>query len=76
MRAVLDAYVPMVLLAHLGMSKVLRVLNREELRPYRDAILTKKLAAMALYQHAADWDEFLRRLEADFVGELGRVVEG
>ncbi len=75
-RAVLRAYVPAVLLDHLGMARVLRVLGRPELRAYRNAILTKKIAAMALYQHAADWEAFLGRLEADFAGEVTRVVAG
>ncbi|MCE5241133.1 NAD-glutamate dehydrogenase [bacterium] len=73
-RSVIAAYVPEVLMEHLGMARVWQVLNRPELHAYRDAIITKKIAAMALYGHAADWDTFRERLDTDFVGELRRIV--
>ena len=74
-QGVLNAYVPEVLMEHLGMARVMKVLNRPELLAYRDAIITKKLAAMALYAHAADWDSFQKRLAADLIGELTTLVE-
>ena len=73
-RGAISAYVPEVLMEHLGMAKVLRVLQRPELQAYRNAILTKKIAAMALYRYAADWEAFLGRLQADFRGEVRRLV--
>ena len=76
LEATLRAYVPAVLLEHVGMDQVLHRLGRTGLPPYRDAILTKKLAAMALYQHAADWEDFTRRLEADLLGVLNEVASG
>ncbi len=72
---VLNAYVPEVLMEHLGMARIMRVLNRPELKAYRDAIITKKLAAMALYAHAADWESFQKRLAADLIAELTALVE-
>jgi glutamate dehydrogenase len=57
------------------MEHVLHLLGRAELRSYRDAILTKKLAAMALYRHAADWESFTRRLEDDLLGALMEAAE-
>ena len=72
--AVLQAYIPAMLLERVGMERVVGLLERPDLRPYRDAILTKKLAAMALYQHAADWQDFTRRLEADLLGTLTATV--
>jgi len=74
-QGVLNAYVPEVLMEHLGMARITRVLNRAELHAYRDAIITKKLAAMALYAHAADWDSFQKRLAADLIGELTALFE-
>ena len=68
--AALQAYIPAMLLERVGMDRVLHRLGRRDLRSYRDAIVTKKLAAMALYQHAADWDDFVQRLEADLLGTL------
>ena len=73
-RSLIAAYVPEVLMEHLGMAHVWQVLNRPELRAYRDALITKKIAAMALYGHAADWDTFRERLDTDFIGELRRIV--
>ena len=72
--AVLRAYVPHALLDHLGMARVVRVLGTPELRAYRDALLTKKLAAMALYRHAADWDAFLKRFDADVLSAVRTLV--
>jgi glutamate dehydrogenase len=71
---IVKAYVPEVLMEHLGMARVWKVLNRPELLAYRNAILTKKIAAMALYEHAADWDMFLQRLDANFAEELCRLL--
>ena len=70
----LRAYIPAVLLERVGMEQVMHKLGREGLRPYRDAIVTKKLAAMSLYRHAAGWDDFTSRLEADLLGTLTQVV--
>lgn len=75
-RSVIGAYVPDVLVEHLGAARVMRVLRRPELEAYRNAILTKKIAAMALYSHAANWDDFLGALEADFQGVVTRLFEG
>ena len=74
-REVIARYVPEVLMEHLGPTKIMRVLGKPELQAYRNAIVTKKLAAMALYRHASDWDDFLARLETDFAGELGRLLQ-
>ena len=72
--ATLRAYIPAVLLEHVGMARILSLLGRQDLRPYRDAILTKKLAAMALYQHAAEWEDCSRRLDDDLLGTLTEVA--
>jgi glutamate dehydrogenase len=72
--AVIAAYVPAVLQEWLGMKRVLRVLEQPELRSYRDAIVTKRLAAMALYRHAGQWDDFLAQLEGDFLGTLRETL--
>jgi glutamate dehydrogenase len=61
-RATLAAYVPQVLVEELGIAAVMATLDTAELQPYRDAILTKKLAAMALYRHAVEWDAFVARV--------------
>ena len=74
LHAVIRAYVPRVLLDQLGTKRILSVLERPELKPYRDAIVTKKIASMALYRHAAEWEPFLHRLEQDFGRNCSRAT--
>jgi glutamate dehydrogenase len=62
-RRVVLAYVPSALAELLGPDAVLERLSLPELQAYRDAIVTKKLAAMALYRHAVSWRQFLRSFE-------------
>jgi len=76
LHAVIRAYVPRVLLDQLGTKRILSVLGRPELKPYRDAIVTKKIASMALYRHAAEWEPFLHRLEQDLVGTVRELIRG
>ena len=73
--ATLRAYIPETLIDLVGLPDVRRILNGPGLAPYRDAILTKKLAALALYRHAEAWEDFLGRLEADWRGTLRGLVE-
>jgi glutamate dehydrogenase len=70
----LRACVPGVLLDRLGMARTRRILDRPELQAYRDALLTKKLAALAVYRHAAEWDDFMRRIEHDLEQSLRSLV--
>ncbi|MFA7003546.1 MAG: NADP-specific glutamate dehydrogenase GdhA, partial [Verrucomicrobiia bacterium] len=72
----LRAYIPAVLVEHLGMAKIRRTLNTRELKAYRDAIVTKKLAAMALYRHAARWEEWQRGLQTDVVAACKELLRG
>jgi glutamate dehydrogenase len=71
---VLRFYIPATLIRRLGMATVLRIFQASELRPYRDAILTKKLAALALYRHACDWPAFLAKLERDLIGSCRSLL--
>lgn len=68
--AAFTAYVPALLVKRLGMPRIRRTFARPELHAYGDAILTKAIAALALYRHAAAWDAFLDRLTRDFVGTV------
>ncbi len=72
--AVLRAYIPPVLCEAVGLAGIRRILSRPELAAYRDAILTKKIAAAALYRHAADWEDFLQRLEEDLPGTVAKIL--
>ena len=74
-QAALKAYVPVTLCKCVGMERILRTLRRPEFTAYRDAIVTKQLAVTALYRHAGEWDEFLKRLELDMARTLTDLME-
>jgi glutamate dehydrogenase len=65
--AVMTSYVPQVLVSCLGREKILGIMNQEKLKAYRDAIITKKLASLAFYQHGMDWESYLEGAKADFI---------
>ncbi len=67
-------YIPGVLIRQLGREAILGILHTPELTPYRDAILTKKLASMAFYAFGDRWTEFLAGIEADFAAAAGRIL--
>ena len=70
----LAAYVPRVLVDCVGMETVRERLGVGELVAYRNAMLTKRLASLALYRHAGEWDVFLARLDIDFQGALAELL--
>ncbi|MCB2148324.1 MAG: NAD-glutamate dehydrogenase [Deltaproteobacteria bacterium] len=63
---VLENYIPAILTKRLGRDAIMNTLDTEELQPYRDAILTKKLSSMAFYRFGADWKAFIGTIEANF----------
>ena len=72
---VLAAYIPAPLFERVGANAVRRIFDDPRLVPYRDAVITKKLAAMALYRHAAAWNDFLARLRAGFSPVLRELLD-
>jgi glutamate dehydrogenase len=73
MWAVLEHYIPAILIHRLGKASILNTLGTEELKPYRDAIITKKLASMAFYSFGAEWTALMDRVSTDFSDGL-RVI--
>ncbi|HOJ39488.1 MAG TPA: NAD-glutamate dehydrogenase, partial [bacterium] len=71
---VLHAYIPGVLRRLLGPERLQKVLSADELVPYRNAIITKKLASLALYRYATEWPDFLKRLEHNFLPVLRSLL--
>jgi glutamate dehydrogenase len=67
---ILDAYIPGILIKNMGRETILRIMNSEELSAYRNAIITKKLAAMAFYQNGLDWDAYVDAAKSDFTGTV------
>jgi glutamate dehydrogenase len=66
-------YVPSVLREKLGEQTVMAILNAEQLQPYRNAIITKKLASMAFYRFGERWAEYLGDIEAELLPSLHQI---
>ncbi|WP_163336894.1 NAD-glutamate dehydrogenase domain-containing protein [Desulfopila sp. IMCC35008] len=72
--SVLENYIPAVLINKLGRDTIIEILGSAELVAYRDAIVTKKLASLALYEFGDRWEEFLAEVRSDMVSALKKVV--
>jgi glutamate dehydrogenase len=64
--SVLKTYVPKVLVEKLGRKAILDILNEEKLIPYRNAIISKKVASKAFYEHGMDWVDYVKTAEKNF----------
>ena len=73
--SVIEAYTPVILTQTLGREQIMATLSAPDLQPYRNAILTKKLASMAFYRFGLDWDTFLDRLKSDFPAAINSIFE-
>jgi len=67
---ILEAYIPEVLVKNLGRDAILKTMNSMELSAYRNAIITKKLSAIAFYQNGLDWDNYVAAATSDFSGTV------
>ncbi len=72
---VLRHYIPQILISKLGRSRILEIFASEELTSYRDAIITKKLASLALYRFGDRWQEYRGEAEGALLRSLASVVE-
>ncbi len=72
--SVLEMYVPSILREKLGKDRIVSTLGSLELQPYRDAILTKKIASMAFYRFGLDWQDFIHDLKNDFRSAVWKIV--
>jgi glutamate dehydrogenase len=70
---VMAHYIPKVLLEKLGNKAIMELLNAGHLQPYRDAIITKKLASMAYYRFGERWNDYLGELDVDMLPALHRI---
>jgi len=68
------SYVPGVLVEKVGIAGILRILGNPEMQAYRNAVLTKSIAATALYQNALEWTDFLSRLQSDPIEVLHETL--
>jgi glutamate dehydrogenase len=72
-KKVLAHYIPPILMKKQGDDKILALLGTEQLQPYRDAIITKKLASMAIYRFGEEWEVFLKHIEENCESALHKI---
>jgi glutamate dehydrogenase len=72
---ILEHYIPDILIKRLGKKTILDILNSGELKPYRDAILTKKMASLAFYKYGIQWEAFLADIDYRFEVALASAVD-
>jgi glutamate dehydrogenase len=66
-------YIPSVLREKLGEQSIMALLDTEQLQPYRNAIITKKLASMAFYRFGERWEEYLQEFETGLLPSLHKI---
>ncbi len=72
---IIESYVPDALVKILGMRRIMETLNTEHLKSYRDAILTKKIAQIALYRCALEWDHLKKRMQYNTLKTVEELFE-
>ncbi len=73
--AIIEAYTPKVLTKTLGREHIMTVLAAEDLKPYRNAIITKKAASTAFYKHYAQWDAYRKEADKDIIAALRKTLD-
>ncbi|MDD9301607.1 MAG: NAD-glutamate dehydrogenase [Desulfobacter sp.] len=68
---VLKSYIPEVLVKGLGREAILNIMNEKP--AYRDAIITKKMASLAFYEHGLDWEAYAASAKSDFMGAMSTL---
>jgi glutamate dehydrogenase len=72
---ILTAYIPSVLIRLLGRDRIIQILGRDELTSYRDAIITKKLAAMAFYRFGLQFDALCDAARKDLLATAKKILK-
>jgi glutamate dehydrogenase len=72
---VMENYIPSVLISKLGRDNIMATFGSPKLQPYRDAIVTKKLASMAFYRFGQNWEKYLKELKKDFPKPLYKALQ-
>ena len=70
---ILESYIPETLVKELGREKIVETLNTQQLTSYRNAILTKKIAAVAFYKHGLEWNKFLKGIKKELMDTIQRL---
>jgi len=72
---IMEHYIPGVLIKSLGKDVIMGLLNSQDLKAYRDAIITKKAASMAFYKYGLHWETFIREAENDLIDAVMGALE-
>jgi len=72
--AIIKAYTQKVLIETLGKDHIMTVLAADDLKPYRNAILTKKAASTAFYKYYASWDAYRKEAAGDLTTVLRKTM--
>jgi len=75
-RKIMGCYVPVTLCRKIGIEQIEAIWEKKNLHPYRDAIITKKLASMAYYRFGEKWDEYFKQVEKELLKALHDVFDG
>ena len=70
---IMEHYIPAVLREKIGETAIMATLNMKQLQPYRDAIITKKMASMAFYRFGEGWGRYLQEVEDALIPALQKV---
>ncbi len=73
--AVMEAYIPQILREKLGREGIMATLNDPRLQPYRDTMLTKKIASIAFYRFGLEWQKVMTDVKKDVRGAVKRIME-
>jgi glutamate dehydrogenase len=65
--------IPAILREKLGERKIMALLDAKQLQPYRDALITKKLASLAFYSFGEGWDGYLKEIKAAPIPALEKI---
>ena len=71
----IQSYLPPILVEKIGRERIIATLSSPELLPYRDAIITKKLASTAYYRFASEWATFREETKTNLIDGLYRAMD-
>ncbi len=67
-------YIPTILVDQLGLADIRKILCDPDLQTYRNAILTKKLAAMAFYHYGSEWTQLMNATDKVLLKALHNIL--
>ncbi len=67
-------YIPAILIDQLGLANIAKILSDSDLQSYRNAILTKKLAAMAFYHYGSAWPQLMDTTNKKLLNALHKIL--